>query len=316
FEAVNIPATKLPEVKGRRSIALYLYTKERPVAETGNMHSTIYYERPLPESIRPDKVISKADWKEMRRLTARRDDLLKMIYSREGKFNSVINELSQKVKEQEKTLSLFQQEGKLNALVNELSKKVSEQEHMIRQLQSTIPEKPPAEPAASTPLLFLPSHNNEHTAVSGAWNLERFQTGIKVKVNQKFQLRPKIWALVRLRDSDRLQLVYLAREFQTFFLAHQPASPGALLVPHGAVYAQVTEAKDAAGERLTLPDSLRSRPHALVLAWAFLLLHVSKNILIGRLRGSWIWYLSVAYRRAFKAFGIHVPVLPPPSARL
>jgi hypothetical protein len=46
FEAIRPP----PSAPGttRKSLALYMYTKERPAAETAGPHSTVYVERPLP----------------------------------------------------------------------------------------------------------------------------------------------------------------------------------------------------------------------------------------------------------------------------
>ncbi len=134
---------------------------------------------------------------------------------------------------------------------------------------------------------------------------------MKVKVLRQFTPRPGTWALIRIRDSDRLQLVYLASEFQAFFLAHQAASPGSLLVPTGAIVAEVKEARSPGGRRMQLPLSLKTRFRAIALAWTFLSIHIAKNILLGRLRGRWIWRISVVYRQFLKMLGIHVPVLPP-----
>lgn len=81
---------RAPRGFSRRSFALYLYTKERPAVETASMHSTIYFERPLPETIRPGKVLSREDFDELTRLTIRRDGLLQFLYRREKEFNDVI----------------------------------------------------------------------------------------------------------------------------------------------------------------------------------------------------------------------------------
>lgn len=311
FETVKIPEYARNRVPSRRSIALYLYSKDRPAAEMGTMHSTVYYERPLPESIRAEKVISRADWNEMTRLIARRDDLLKMIYAREGRFNGLIAELEKKNREQEHALRIAG--GSLSSASASVPLEiVKEQQETIHQLMTLVTQLANS-PTSTSPLLFLPSVSDVHTACSGFWRLKMLSAGVKVKVLQKFQLRPKIWALVKLRDSDRLQLVYLAQEFQNFFLAHQATSPGTLLIPHRAVYGQVVELRNQMGERIFLPNELRTRFYSLALAWLFVLVHVAKNILFRRVRSPWLWRASVLYRRALKTLGIHVPVVPPPS---
>jgi hypothetical protein len=317
FEAVKVPPSRLQEVKSRRSIAIYLYSKERPAAETSAMHTTVYYERPLPESIRPEKVISRADWDEMKRLTARRDDLLKLVYAREGKLNSLIADLNKRIHEQERELRLLQPMGADDRLA--LAREQSKMEAEIAAFKRTtryfldLSNSKKISIDQTAPLVFAPSSSEEYTATSGLWRIGFLTAGMKVKAVQKFQLKPKIWALVRVRDSDQLQLVFLAKEFQSFFLAHQAASPGSLLVPREAVYAQVTAARNQAGDQIALPGSLRTRLYAIALAWLFLTVHTTKNMLLGRVHGRWIWKLSVVYRRLLKTVGIHVPVIPPPS---
>jgi hypothetical protein len=64
----------------RRSIALYFYTRERPVEELADTHSTIYVDRPLPERFRPGLTLAEADVEELRVLLARRDQHNQRLY--------------------------------------------------------------------------------------------------------------------------------------------------------------------------------------------------------------------------------------------
>lgn len=312
FESVKIPEGA--SVRSRKSIAIYLYTKERPPAETGAMHSTVYYERPLPESIRPERVISRADWNEMTRLTARRDDLLKMIYAREGRFNSTIQELNKKIREQEHALRAMGAPagaGEAASAADQLGHQLRQKEDILRGFMKIAAQSDTA-PVPTSPILFLPSENRLHHVVAGFWRMNLLGPGVSAEV-AKGEGRPGHWALIKLRDSDRLQLVFLAQDFGIFFLAHQATSPGSLLVPKAAVYGCVKAVFNQLGEPIALPSRLRTRFHARILAWFFLAVHVGKNILFRKIRSPWLWRLSVTYRASLKALGIHVPVIPPPS---
>ncbi len=73
----------LPEHKAgtsRRSVALYFYTRERPLEELADTHSTIYVDRPLPEHFKPGAVLSGTDVEELRTLLARRDQHNQRLY--------------------------------------------------------------------------------------------------------------------------------------------------------------------------------------------------------------------------------------------
>jgi hypothetical protein len=64
----------------RRSVALYFYTRERPVEELAETHSTIYVDRPLPDHFTPGAVLSAAGVEELRSLLARRDQHNQRLY--------------------------------------------------------------------------------------------------------------------------------------------------------------------------------------------------------------------------------------------
>jgi hypothetical protein len=51
FEVIRQPANHPPI--SRKSLAIYMYTKDRPPAETAPAHATVYVERPLPFVLRP-----------------------------------------------------------------------------------------------------------------------------------------------------------------------------------------------------------------------------------------------------------------------
>ncbi len=79
----GFPPIVLPESKRdltRRSLALYFYTKERPVEELADTHSTIYVDRPLPERFQPGLTLSGDDVQELRILLARRDQHIQRLY--------------------------------------------------------------------------------------------------------------------------------------------------------------------------------------------------------------------------------------------
>jgi hypothetical protein len=64
----------------RKSIALYFYTRERPVEELADTHSTIYVDRPLPERFRSGVTLDADDVEELRFLIARRDQHNQRLY--------------------------------------------------------------------------------------------------------------------------------------------------------------------------------------------------------------------------------------------
>jgi hypothetical protein len=110
FEAVKVPEGR---IDSRKSFALYLYSKERPAHERRSMHSTIYYERPIPETIKPGEVLSAADYEEMMRLTVRRDEMLRLLYERESELHRLTEVL---------TAAWETQQAKLTRLRDELER--------------------------------------------------------------------------------------------------------------------------------------------------------------------------------------------------
>jgi hypothetical protein len=89
----GFPRIQLPEDKrhlSRKSISIYLYTKDRPAEEVAPMHATFYVQRPLPPSIQEGRVLTSEDVKELKDLLKRRDDWLRMYQKMELEKNREI----------------------------------------------------------------------------------------------------------------------------------------------------------------------------------------------------------------------------------
>ena len=78
FPRIDLPLAE--QALTRKSVALYFYTKERPVDELANTHSTIYVDRTLPERFAPGRTLDAADVEELRALLARRDQHNQRLY--------------------------------------------------------------------------------------------------------------------------------------------------------------------------------------------------------------------------------------------
>lgn len=85
FRAITLP----PERKQltRKSVAIYLYTRERPAAETAPSHATIYVPAGLPRELKPGQELSEAQWLDLRRRFAQLKGQLKFLYQREMRFS-------------------------------------------------------------------------------------------------------------------------------------------------------------------------------------------------------------------------------------
>ena len=72
----GFPKINLPEGKrhlSRKSISIYLYTKDRPPEEIAPMHGTFYVQRPLPKQIAAGHTLTEADAENLRWLLKVRD---------------------------------------------------------------------------------------------------------------------------------------------------------------------------------------------------------------------------------------------------
>ncbi len=79
FSRITLPETR--STLTRRSLALYFYTKERPVEETAPRHTTLYVNRQLPERFVEGSILSAADLDEIRQLLHARDAHIRMLYA-------------------------------------------------------------------------------------------------------------------------------------------------------------------------------------------------------------------------------------------
>jgi len=78
FGRITLPAARRD--LSRKSIALYFYTRERPVEELADTHSTIYVEQPLPERFHAGMTLAATDMEDLRALLARRDQHNQRLY--------------------------------------------------------------------------------------------------------------------------------------------------------------------------------------------------------------------------------------------
>lgn len=274
FEAV-----RCPNGIGRKSFALYLYSKERPKAETGAMHSTIYYERPLPETIQPGKVLARADYDELMRLTVRRDEMLKFLYHREKQFNTAIGDLSH-------LLQRYEQENPGPKLA-----------------------APPL-PASSGPVLVADA-GGRYILKDGAGAIPGLAPYSTFVLNK--ERRPKVgdWVLAYPREQTALRLVCLMEEIGGLFLVSQPVKAASFLVSPGEIYGVVAKVHADNEQPVLLPAGLPAPLSTWLLAHAFVAVHRIKRRLFGRLRSRFLWRLSLWYREGLKKVGLRAPLLPP-----
>ncbi len=72
----GFPRIELPRGerhRSRRSISIYLYTRERPAEEIAPPHGTFYVQRPLPEWVRPGHRLTEDECRQLRHAADRRD---------------------------------------------------------------------------------------------------------------------------------------------------------------------------------------------------------------------------------------------------
>ncbi len=105
----GFPKITLPEDKrhlSRKSISIYLYTKDRPAEEIAPRHATFYVQRPLPERLAPGYVLTSEDVLELRRLLIRRDDWIERYQQMELDDNRKIETLIGEIRDFEKRTRL------------------------------------------------------------------------------------------------------------------------------------------------------------------------------------------------------------------
>ena len=90
FESVRHPTN--PNIS-RKSFTIYMYTKTRPLAETGDKHGTVYVPRPLPKHLVEGHTLSTDDLAELKTNFNKRNAMIHGMYEREARQNVVIKSM-------------------------------------------------------------------------------------------------------------------------------------------------------------------------------------------------------------------------------
>jgi len=139
FNEVMIPQDVL--IKSRKSIALYFYTKERPLSETAPSHGTVYVEPPLPKNFKIKNYLGRKEVDIINQLIMRRKNYLDYLYQRDVRLTESIAASIKKLVAQsdysklEPLLSDFlQDQNDLMFAFYAKEKKVSLQEEAIKEI--------------------------------------------------------------------------------------------------------------------------------------------------------------------------------------
>jgi hypothetical protein len=111
----GFPRIDLPEDKrdrSRKSLSIYLYTKDRPEHEKVPEHGTFYVQRWLPPHIREGHVLTAEDVQELRSLLTRRDSWIEHYQNAELRSSGQIGALNQRIRHLEK--------GAVHATINRI----------------------------------------------------------------------------------------------------------------------------------------------------------------------------------------------------
>jgi hypothetical protein len=90
FQEVNLPESE--RHRSRKSISIYLYTKDRPAHEIAPLHGTFYVHRPLPARFVPGYILTEADVTLLHFDTDRRDRWIEVYQSLELAKNGEVAE--------------------------------------------------------------------------------------------------------------------------------------------------------------------------------------------------------------------------------
>ena len=96
----GFPRINLPEAerhRSRKSLSIYLYTKDRPAGEIAPSHGTFYVQRPLPANLAPGHVLTAEDVFELKSLLVRRDHWIELYQKMEMDKNRTIAELGSRI---------------------------------------------------------------------------------------------------------------------------------------------------------------------------------------------------------------------------
>lgn len=87
FRRIQVPENK--RHLSRKSISIYLYTRDRPADEIAPRHSTFYVQRPLPKQIESGYTLTQDDYEELYRLVTTRDKFIEFYQKKELADSSV-----------------------------------------------------------------------------------------------------------------------------------------------------------------------------------------------------------------------------------
>lgn len=90
FERIDLPAERRHD--SRKSISIYLYTRERPPEEIAPMHGTFYVQRPLPAKYQAGYQLLPEDVAALTQMLSRRDKWIEQYQKQELALNGVIAE--------------------------------------------------------------------------------------------------------------------------------------------------------------------------------------------------------------------------------
>ncbi len=94
----GFPKITLPEDerdRSRKSLSIYLYTKDRPAEEIAPVHRTFYVQRPLPPEFHEGRTLDAAGVAELQRLMIRRDTWIELYQKMELDKNRTLSEARQ-----------------------------------------------------------------------------------------------------------------------------------------------------------------------------------------------------------------------------
>jgi hypothetical protein len=88
-----LPVTKdVPEGVTRKSLAIYMYTKDRPVSEKFPKHGTFYVPRIPIEKLKVNSLLDRQLLEELLSSRAHALQLIKNLYEHEKKLNDYVND--------------------------------------------------------------------------------------------------------------------------------------------------------------------------------------------------------------------------------
>jgi hypothetical protein len=123
FSKISLPEEHRRE--SRKSISIYLYTKDRPPEEIAPRHATFYVQRPLPDRFKEGYTLLPDDVDELSRLLIRRDRWIELYQKMELEMNALTSSLSKRLQQVEESQRVpltgyIRQEGPVSGFHSDL----------------------------------------------------------------------------------------------------------------------------------------------------------------------------------------------------